>query len=74
MTTLSEIEAAAAALPLDEQKQLFDWLARQIDERREAQQEAAHSVLDIPCVSLGSILKPLTENDDLLGEMLEGRS
>ncbi len=32
-----------------------------------------HSVLDIPPVSLGSIL-PFTADDDLLGEMLEGRS
>jgi hypothetical protein len=32
-----------------------------------------HSVLDIPPVSLGSILRPLTPDDDRLGEMLEGR-
>jgi hypothetical protein len=33
-----------------------------------------HSILDIPAVSLGGILQPLTPDDDLLGEMLEGRS
>lgn len=33
-----------------------------------------HSILDIPSISLGSILRPLTSEDDLLGEMLEGRS
>jgi hypothetical protein len=33
-----------------------------------------HSILDIPAVSLGSVLRPLTPDDDLLGEMLEGRS
>jgi hypothetical protein len=33
-----------------------------------------HSILDIPPVSLGSVVAPLTANDDLLGEMLEGRS
>lgn len=33
-----------------------------------------HSVLDIPPVSLGQMLRPLTPGDDLLGEMLEGRS
>jgi hypothetical protein len=33
-----------------------------------------HSILDIPTVSLGSVLRPLTPDDDLLGEMLEGRS
>jgi hypothetical protein len=32
-----------------------------------------HSVLDIPPVSVGAILRPLTSEDDLLEEMLEGR-
>jgi hypothetical protein len=34
----------------------------------------AHSVLDIPAVSLGAILRPCTADDDVLGEMLEGRT
>ncbi len=33
----------------------------------------SHSLLDIATVSLGSVLRPLTSDDDLLGEMLEGR-
>ncbi len=33
-----------------------------------------HSILDIAPVSLGVLLRPLTADDDLLGEMLEGRS
>jgi len=33
-----------------------------------------HSILDIPPVSVGAVLRPLTSDDDLLGEMLEGRS
>ncbi len=33
----------------------------------------AHGILDIPPVSLGAILRPFTADDDLLGEMLEGR-
>ena len=33
----------------------------------------SHSVLDIATVSLGSVLRPLTSDDDLLGEMLEDR-
>ena len=33
----------------------------------------SHSVLDIATVSLGSVLDPLASDDDLLGEMLEGR-
>lgn len=35
---------------------------------------AGHSILDIPPISLGKALVPLTADDDLLGEMLEGRS
>ncbi len=33
----------------------------------------SQSVLDIATVSLGSVLRPLLSDDDLLGEMLEGR-
>jgi hypothetical protein len=33
-----------------------------------------HGLRDIPPVSLGSVLRPLTSEDDLLGEMLEDRS
>ena len=33
----------------------------------------SHSVLGIATVSLGSVIGPLTSDDDLLGEMLEGR-
>jgi hypothetical protein len=32
-----------------------------------------HSILDIATVSGGAVLKPLTGDDDLLGEMLDGR-
>ena len=32
-----------------------------------------HSILDIPSVSLGSVLRPFGADDDLLEEMLEGR-
>ena len=35
--------------------------------------EGAHSVLDIPPVSIGAVLRPLSSEDDLLEEMLEGR-
>jgi hypothetical protein len=33
-----------------------------------------HSILDIAPVSVGAVLRPMTAEDDLLGEMLEGRS
>ena len=32
-----------------------------------------HSVLDVPVVSLGPVLRTPTADDDLLGEMLDGR-
>jgi len=32
-----------------------------------------HSILEIMPVSLGDVLRPLTADDDILGEMLEGR-
>jgi len=35
--------------------------------------QESHSILDIPPVSLGAVLRPMTTDDDLLGEMLEGR-
>ena len=63
--TLAEIEAAAAALSLDEQKKLFAWLASRVQSDRSVS-TPTHSVLDIPPVSLGEILKPLTGDDDLL--------
>jgi hypothetical protein len=33
----------------------------------------SHSVLDIATISVGLVLRALTSDDDLLGEMLEGR-
>ena len=33
-----------------------------------------HSVLDIPTVRVGAVLRPFTADDDLLGDMLEGRA
>ncbi|MHB1424110.1 MAG: hypothetical protein ACYC3I_13115 [Gemmataceae bacterium] len=32
-----------------------------------------HSILDVPVISLGSVLRTLTADDDLLGEMLDGQ-
>jgi hypothetical protein len=34
----------------------------------------AHSILDIPPVSVGAVLHPFSADDDLLGDMLEDRS
>jgi hypothetical protein len=38
-----------------------------------APRSQSRSVLEIATVSVGSVLRPLTSDDDLLGEMLEGR-
>jgi len=67
-----EIERAADALPLEQQENLFEWLAERV-RRRRLDGASAHSVLDIPPVSLGRMIRPLNLDDDLLGEMLEGR-
>lgn len=45
-----------------------------VSERHIAEPKEAHSILDIPPVSVGAVLRPLTSDDDLLGEMLEGRA
>jgi hypothetical protein len=37
------------------------------------QDAPSHSVLDIPAVSLGPVLNVFTADDDLFGEMLDGR-
>jgi len=39
----------------------------------ERAKQPSRSVLDIPSVSVGEVLRPLSSEDDLLGEMLEGR-
>lgn len=71
MSTLEEIEAAIPKLNAEELAMLQQRLAR----ARQAIVEGllGHSVLDIPPVSVGEILRPFSSDDDLLDEMLEGR-
>ena len=33
-----------------------------------------HGILDIAPVSVGAVMRPVTADDDLLGDMLDGRS
>ena len=81
MNTLSEIEAAVKSLPMRQQEALFTSLAARLShpvspERREhsyPSTQPGHSVLDISPVHLGGVLRPLSPDDDLLGEMLEDR-
>jgi hypothetical protein len=41
---------------------------------RQVANEKTHSILNIQPVSVGAVLRPLTSEDDLLGEMLDARS
>jgi hypothetical protein len=70
MSTLAEIEAAVPMLNAQELAKLERFVQ---EERRKMSIASAHSVLDIPAVSVGRILRPFTADDDLLDEMLEGR-
>jgi hypothetical protein len=72
MSTLTEIERAADALPHDQQEELLEWLSERM-RRRNLNSASPHSVLDIGPVSLGPVIRPLGPDDDLLGEMLEQR-
>jgi hypothetical protein len=69
MSTLAEIEAAIPSLTTEELAQLADFV---VAARQKAMASAGHSVLDIPTVSVGAVLPP-QEDEDVLGEMLEGR-
>jgi len=76
MHDLTELETAADALPPQEKRELLQFLLSRL--RKEGIDTAdlhlpSHSVLDIEPVSVGALLQPLGRDDDLLGEMLEGR-
>jgi hypothetical protein len=72
MTTLAEIEAATSELTQDQQRILLQWLMARMQSGA-TQPPEPHSVLDIPPVSLGRIIRLPGEDDDILGEMMEGR-
>jgi hypothetical protein len=71
VSTLAEIEAAIPKLNAEELAELERFILAQ---RQENASTHRHSVLDIPTVSVGRILRPFSADDDLLGEMLEGRT
>jgi hypothetical protein len=78
MTTLSEIEQAVEALPPEQKRQLVQFLLTRLGPNGGATASVGsltgHSILDIAPIHLGAVLRPLTPDDDLLGEMLEGRA
>jgi hypothetical protein len=78
MTTLAEIERAVDGLSPDEKRALYRYLKAQISEASGQSLPTRSavppkSVLDIPTVHLGPVLKPFTDDDGLLEEMLEYR-
>jgi hypothetical protein len=76
MHNLTELETAADALPAQQKRELLQFLVSRLHEEGIDTADLhlpSHSVLDIEPVSVGAILQPLGRDDDLLGEMLEGR-
>ena len=72
MTTLTEIQSAANALSPEQKRMLFRFLEGQLQEVAESPPPRL-SVLDIKPVSLGAVLQPFLDTDDLLDEMLGAR-
>ena len=78
MSTVAEIEDAMKRLPLSEKLRLLNSLSNALAEEQSAAfstvgQTQPQSVLDIPAVSVGGILRPTGDRGDLLDEMLEDR-
>lgn len=81
ISTLAEIEDVIETLPTPDLEKLFAFLALRLGQGQPAlrastssvSKEGGHSVLDIPAVHVGRVLRPPSADDDLLSEMLEGR-
>jgi len=73
--TVEQIRNAILQLPDAQRRELLDAIER-VPPKDVTRAAAAkpHSILDIPPVRVGAVLRPLTSDDDLLGEMLEGRA
>lgn len=72
MENLIQIEAAAASLPPDQQRELLVWLAQRVGEQRSPSK--SQSVLDIPAANVGQVLAADEADCDLFDEMLEQRN
>jgi hypothetical protein len=68
MGTLAEIEAAIPQLSLEELAELGKAVR---EARRGRDQNRAVSAIDLSPLHLGRVLRPLSPQDDLLGEMLD---
>jgi hypothetical protein len=72
--TLEQLRSAILRLPDDQRRKFLDEIERA--STRVAARDASgspQSILDIPAVSVGTVLRPFNSDDDLLGEMLEER-
>jgi hypothetical protein len=70
MSTLIEVEAVVPQFSVEELTKLEKLVQTT---RRLKEQAMRQSLLDMPRFSVGRVLRPLSHDDDLLGEMLEGR-
>jgi hypothetical protein len=76
MNRLTELEAAADALPTQDKRVLVQFLLSRLKDEDVGAADLhspGHGVLDIERLSLGPLLTPFGREDDLLSEMLEGR-
>jgi hypothetical protein len=79
MTTVAEIENAMKVLPFADKLRLLNVLGETVAKEQKVENAAlhhktqSHSVLDIPVVSVGRVLRPDFQRGDLLEEMLGER-
>jgi hypothetical protein len=73
MLTLNEIENAVDHLTPEQKRELHRYLEESLRNGAQRPAHRGHGVLDIAPIRLGSVLQPPGADDDLLGEMLEGR-
>lgn len=72
--TYQEIISAVTTLAPHEKLSLMQVLSLQLAPHfAEEAVQGTHSILDVPPAQLGGLLKPFNNEDDILGEMLEGR-
>lgn len=68
MSPLQEIEAVVPKLSVQELADLEKFVRIQ---RRKAELSTGQSVLELPPLNFGKMIRPLGPDDDLLGEMLD---
>ena len=70
MLSLTEIERAVDGLTAEQKRELHRYLQEALESPKSARPAAnGHSVLDIAAIQLGSVLHPLSLDDDVLGDI-----